>query len=107
MGFNTFPLGISFCLAIGARDIDQIEVRLNARNQFRSKIDDFGFRAHSSVERAVRSLRIVTKCLVSIEKRRSIPGSCETRTEIETVSIMDVGNRSISNSALTLRPWSV
>ena len=37
MGINTFPLGISVSLAIGARDIDQIEVRLNARNQFRSK----------------------------------------------------------------------
>ena len=66
MGINTFPLGISFCLAIGARDIDQIEVRLNARSQFRSKIRDFGLRAHSSGLRAVLALRTATKCLISI-----------------------------------------
>ena len=100
MGINNFPLGISFFLAIGARDIDQIEVRLNARSQFRSKIRDFGFCAHSSGLQAVWSLRIVTKCRVSIEKRRSIPGRRGTRTEIETLSIVDVGNRSISNSEI-------
>ena len=38
MGINTFPLGISFFLAIGDRDIDQIWILLNARNQFCARI---------------------------------------------------------------------